>query len=393
MPRPHPARLLLAALALALVPGEGARAQWRAELELSGARLRQDEHSTTSAVTFGSLLAFAAPRLALDLTALGTFGDGAQRTTQALGSAAWLGAFGARALWSLGVSGSAFAEQGSKASVSGYVTARQQLLFASGGAWAGASIGGVSDRGDPFPVRSLETGLWRGARGVQGLLSATLVDTRASEYKLVGSEFLLVAEPATYTDAGASLRWEPTRTDGTRLLHATVRGGARFIARGAGDGPRTKGFGGVDLEVPLVAGFAVAGSYGRQLSDLARGTPASRYTTLGVRLDVRGLGRATPPRVTRPSAPASGPRLSLVSGTLAVDVADARQVELSASFTGWEPVALERRDGRWTYAATALPQGTHRVLVRVDGGAWLPPVNLPVVDDGDGARVGLLVVP
>jgi hypothetical protein len=40
-----------------------------------------------------------------------------------------------------------------------------------------------------------------------------------------------------------------------------------------------------------------------------------------------------------------------------------------------------------------MPSGTHRVLVRIDGGEWRPAANTPAVDDDLGGRVGLLVVP
>ena len=37
--------------------------------------------------------------------------------------------------------------------------------------------------------------------------------------------------------------------------------------------------------------------------------------------------------------------------------------------------------------------GTHRIVVRIDGGPWRPATNTPAVDDDLGGRVGLLVVP
>jgi len=55
-------------------------------------------------------------------------------------------------------------------------------------------------------------------------------------------------------------------------------------------------------------------------------------------------------------------------------------------------VTLERRDGRFVLAR-AVASGTHRLLVRADGGAWAPPANLPATADEDGARTALLVVP
>jgi hypothetical protein len=40
-----------------------------------------------------------------------------------------------------------------------------------------------------------------------------------------------------------------------------------------------------------------------------------------------------------------------------------------------------------------MSKGTHRMLVRIDRGAWRPAANTPAVNDDLGGRVGLLVVP
>jgi len=380
-----------------MVPDSTARAQWHAELELSGARLRLDERASTGALTFGSTVAYASPRFGFDLVGLGTFGDWNERTAQALGSASWIGLATRRTRWSLGASGSAFAEPGMEASVSGLLSARQQLLFGAGGSWTGVALGGVSDRGDRFVVRSADAGIWQGRGAVQAMVAASLVDTRAYVGYGIGNEIRYEIEPVTYTDVGPALRWEPRRHDGRRLLAVSASGGARFIQRGAGGRPKTKGYGGVDLELPIARNLAFSAAFGRQLSDLARGTPASRYASIGLRLDVRAI----PPRTdaaARIAQPAEdgAPRVDLLATdggtTLAIGAGGASQVELTASFTAWEPVALHRRDGRWVLPQT-LPSGTHRLLVRIDGGAWIAPANLAAADDGDGGRVALLVVP
>jgi hypothetical protein len=49
-------------------------------------------------------------------------------------------------------------------------------------------------------------------------------------------------------------------------------------------------------------------------------------------------------------------------------------------------------DGVWS-AALALAPGPHRVQVRVDGGPWRPPGNLPAVEDELVGTAGLLVAP
>ncbi len=43
-------------------------------------------------------------------------------------------------------------------------------------------------------------------------------------------------------------------------------------------------------------------------------------------------------------------------------------------------------------AALPLRAGSHRLLVRVDGGEWMPPPGLPAAPDEFGGRVGVLLV-
>ena len=80
------------------------------------------------------------------------------------------------------------------------------------------------------------------------------------------------------------------------------------------------------------------------------------------------------------------------SRTLRVHVAGARQVDVMGDFTDWEVQPLSR-NGTVFERTVTLASGTHRLLVRIDGGAWRPAANTPAVDDDLGGRVGLLVIP
>jgi hypothetical protein len=48
-------------------------------------------------------------------------------------------------------------------------------------------------------------------------------------------------------------------------------------------------------------------------------------------------------------------------------------------------------DGRWRLEII-VPAGTHRFNLRVDGGAWGAPPEVPTVHDDFGGVVGLLVL-
>jgi hypothetical protein len=60
--------------------------------------------------------------------------------------------------------------------------------------------------------------------------------------------------------------------------------------------------------------------------------------------------------------------------------------------TGWESKDLDRQGARWELRLTTQP-GAHHVLVRIDGGKWIVPANLPRIDDELGGTVGLIVIP
>ena len=140
----------------------------------------------------------------------------------------------------------------------------------------------------------------------------------------------------------------------------------------------------------------LAAGLGRQLADPMRGTARARYATVALRVSAERHGpiqaRTTPPRV-------AGGEVSIVAmstgggaALLRVHASGARTVEIMGDLTSWTPVALSRRGGHWEARLTTTP-GAHHVLVRVDGGAWAPPANLPRIDDELGGTVGLLVVP
>jgi hypothetical protein len=77
---------------------------------------------------------------------------------------------------------------------------------------------------------------------------------------------------------------------------------------------------------------------------------------------------------------------------LRVRASGANQVEVMGDFTDWE-VKPMARNGAVFERAVRITSGSHRMLLRIDGGAWRPAANTPAVDDDLGGRAGLLVVP
>ena len=77
---------------------------------------------------------------------------------------------------------------------------------------------------------------------------------------------------------------------------------------------------------------------------------------------------------------------------LEVRATGASTVEVMGDFTDWAPVTLSR-DGNVWRLSRALSPGPHRIALRIDGGEWTTPANLPRVTDDLGGAVGLMTVP
>jgi hypothetical protein len=136
-------------------------------------------------------------------------------------------------------------------------------------------------------------------------------------------------------------------------------------------------------------------SVARQLPDFVRGAEAANSVTVGIRLNepshALSLAMRTPPTVQVAAAEgdASG---DSTRRTLRVRAPAAQRVEVMGDFTDWEPVALALTGDVFT-GSFALSPGSHRLVIRINGGDWRPAANTPAVDDDFGGRVGLLVVP
>jgi hypothetical protein len=67
-------------------------------------------------------------------------------------------------------------------------------------------------------------------------------------------------------------------------------------------------------------------------------------------------------------------------------------VELTGDFTDWSPVSLTQSGKVWRLER-ALPSGLHRVAIRIDGGEWIAPANLPRGVDELGGTIGMITIP
>lgn len=358
-------------------------------IEIGAARLRQADFAGTDAVTAGTLLRRDGPRYSVAASGGLTVADEGRSTGQGFLTGSLLGRPGGRTRWEVGGALTAFAESSVPTSLGAYLMVREHFASRAFGGWAGLAVGGVDDAGSWSPTRTLELASWFARWGTRVTGTAVVVDTRSEQY---GLENQLVTDPITYTDGSLAARWTFRKR-----LELDVRGGMRFISRGAltPSGRGTRAFAAVDAGVWVTPRVAVVAAFGRQLSDLARGTPDTRFAAVALRFAMHN--RTRPPTPPRRSPAITQVRLALVSDStgqsrLVVAAPESDLVELAATFTSWEPVRLVRRGEVWELDRL-LPSGVHRIVVRVAGGSWIVPANLPATADDFGGMVGIITVP
>ncbi|MGE5232196.1 MAG: glycogen-binding domain-containing protein [Deltaproteobacteria bacterium] len=144
----------------------------------------------------------------------------------------------------------------------------------------------------------------------------------------------------------------------------------------------------------LTPDLALVAGAGRSATDPVTALPGARYLVLGMRVSVR------PPGSTRPAEPLGRPDAGNLrigppaegGREIELRAPRARVVELAGDFTDWLPLKLERgANGEWRIRV-ALAPGVHRVVMRVDGGAWRPPPGTRRVESEFGPEVGEIVV-
>ena len=295
-------------------------------------------------------------------------------------------------------------------------TTGARLSFADAGTW-GAWLGmerRTSNARDALPAETRPTlGVWR---RLGGMLLAVRVSDHAVRVGGRGSRTWATAvRDSFYSDtsgwqyferqidrvdsgaAGVRARWteaEATASWGAGRLALDARIGGRPDVRT--DGVRGAAWGALDATYALGPRAALVASAGVRPSSPEVVAPGGRFLRIGARLSPR----ASAPSPVRPHrAPEIRPgaasldlrRLEDGRYVISVRAPRARIVEVSADFTSWEPVALERVTAdRWETTVSLAP-GAYRINVRVDGERWLAPPGTAEVDDSFGGTAGLVV--
>jgi hypothetical protein len=274
---------------------------------------------------------------------------------------------------------SGVAGTGSRSSGNVLLMLRALRTVPSGGVWLRA-MGNASRReaGGMWGRGVEAAGWWRAS---QSLFTASLRNewSAAQLFLGPGRKNVIGTIPVHFAEGSLGAQIDGART--AWWLSATVRGDpgadrtvdAGFIASAV-------------LRLSVSRDFVISAT--RQLPDFERGADAVQALSVGFRFHQATTLAARVVRA-RPTIQIAG---DSSSRSLRVRAPGARRVEVMGDFTEWEPIELAA-DGDVFSRAVSLTPGTHRVLLRIDGGEWLPAANTPAVDDDLGGRVGLLVVP
>jgi hypothetical protein len=283
--------------------------------------------------------------------------------------------------WLVEGSGELFGVAGTSvhSAVAATASGRAVHLVGDGGVWARASASISRREAGGLPAHGLETGAWWSWRRAR--FSALLLDEHAKAQLFAGPlrDFLIGTLPVHYQDA---------------TLEARIEGDAVSFELSAGVRRDPDAASVYEPTVSATLAFWQSESrawtlaVARQPPDWVRGADAAQWIAVGMRFLERRPATARAERIR--------PLVTVQSDggqrRVRVLAAGAHTVELMADFTDWSPVTLAA--GHDAFEGTfTLEAGTHRVVVRIDGGAWKVAANTPAVDDDLGGRVGLLVVP
>ena len=358
----------------------------RVDLESGAAWLRQTGIPQSFAGASGATITRMTDRSAIAAIVLGACGAGGSCAMQGVASAALYAPDRGAWRWNLEASGSDLTYDGARPTTGGVATAREYV----GDAWRGLSAGaglGVVHGPVTRPLALAEAGgWWLGESGRWSVDVRTMRVPTTAQLDSLGLGRPALPTP-TFTDVAAG--WSREARGGR--LSMSAAGGWRGLVAGGGIPNATWASGSMTAWLTPRLGLVV--SAGRAIEDLTRGTPNSRYVSVSLRVRLRGPSSWIPRRTFADTVPVVTAGVTGAGAKeIRVRVAGASRVELMADFTGWAPQALTRRGDVWTLVG-AIAAGPHRVAVRIDGGPWLVPANLPTVHDEFGGAFGLITLP
>ena len=384
----HRSRLpavVLVVLAARVASGQSIAPVANGSIDLGGAFLRQPGLTANGVLTAAAQFRYAGPEFVVATDGILAMTPENRFSGQGLLTASRYAAAHHRLRWELTGTGSSFGVSTLAPSFAWQGMAREHLGFSLGGIFAGVSGGTVTQAGVVRPIVGAQTGgfVRLDPLGIDEL-SAALAYTDAGTRPFAPA----VDERVRYTDAIAYWSHRGERVE------LTTGGGVRERSS-RGPSGQLWGSGSAILWMTDRTGIVLA--VGRALADESRGVPSVRYLSAGLRIASRG-GRGAPGLTVR-RAPRDEPgRLDVTAGAdsariISVHSMTASTIEIMGDFTDWEPVLMTALPNGERRIERVIAPGPHRVAIRVDGGPWRVPPNLPRVADDFGGEVGIVIVP
>lgn len=358
-------RARLIPLLLFVMTTERASAQWQLTGDAGAAHLRQPNIPESSASTFGASAEVLGDRAWFRSSVLAARTTMSRWTTQGVAVASFVNPLTAQTRLEFSGSVSGFAETNGSSTSSLELMPRLHLGTTTIGAALGLGVGGVASDVESGGLFHIQGDLWRAIGADRIIGTVSFVNTQQN----IAAENPRVS----YTDLSATWR----RDQSALSFGATA---------GLRAGPNA-GWGSADAVLWVLPHAAFVATVGRSLEDVTRGVPPTRYASLAIRLSARPQ-----PSLRSGKKALLGPTLIATREFIEVRVPEAAKLEIMGDFTDWTPVALPRDGSVWRLARSISP-GPHRLALRIDGGEWTTPVNLPRVNDELGGQLALLTVP
>jgi hypothetical protein len=363
-----------------------ARAQWQLTGDAGVAHLEQSAIPTSNALTAGASLEAYGSRTSLRSSALIAFAGSNRSTAQAIVLGSLLGPPQSTARWELTGAVSGFGESNAGSTVSGEGLARLRFESEGRGFALGAGGGAIAHSGEADGLFHAQGDAYVHTNAGQWIasLSAVSIPSMTGEQFIVDGSSLSANAIRGLSYGDAALGW--------RQEHSAIEADATAGVRAGFHGVVSTGaWGAANAAFWFTQQSAIVFGVGRTLDDATRGVPRTTYASVSLRFAAR------PHLVRSAKEEVGGPRLTVVpvaggGGLIEVRGVEATRLEVMGDFTEWKPVELERDGSVWRLERAMTP-GLHRIAIRVDGGEWVAPANLPRATDELGGVIGLITVP
>ena len=361
---------------LSALAARSAASQVQLSADVGASRLRRPDVPESGALTVALNAIAAGEHAWLRSSALAVGANSQQSTAQGLVSGSIVSSPAGLFRGELAGFVSGFTESGYSLTLSGEIMPRLQIGTTARGGGLGVGIGGMRHEGVTAGVKHAAGDAWWAFGDEQFASSLSFVKTTGA---FVGTTSPTDA-PSYYDLTGA---WRHDRSG----IVLGASGGYRYGTQNASGGT----WGSADAALWMFPRTALVLSIGRTLDDPVRGVPRTTFATVGLRVTGaphEAIGR----RRTVRGPTVSVERVDGSSRRFEIRGVKASRVEVMGDFTNWSPVSLEAVGDVWRFERSVSP-GLHRIAIRIDGGEWISPANLPSTTDDLGGVVGLITVP